>query len=103
MAVAFEVLNATLWNIVTLINQVEHNSCSLQLIRPYNISYIVGYGVNYGRESKFLDASINIMIENAIPIVLVDFGIQMLDSHSEYKISMNLRLKTIFFNLKNKV
>ena len=65
--VAFEVYNVTLWNIVMTINEIEHGSCTLQI--NHNVSWIVTH-----RKSQLLDASVDIMIEKAIPILLVDYS-----------------------------
>ena len=67
--VAFDVYNITLWNIVISINKHEKETCSLQVVRHYdNLTGV------YERESQFLDATVDIMKDFAIPLILVDFS-----------------------------
>ena len=69
--VAFEVFNATLWNIVMSINKAENEACSLQIIRaPEN--FTGGY-YYFGRKSELMDASLEMMMTHSIPLVNVDY------------------------------
>ena len=72
--VAFDVYNNTLWSIVMMINKVEHDSCSIQVIRGYeNFTSSFEHG-HYNKHSELLDASIEVMKDHSIPIVVVDFS-----------------------------
>ena len=67
--VPFQLFNATLWNIVMAINEVEKHSCSLQIVHNvYNESWTFS-----GPSNQFLKASIETMIRNAIPVILTDY------------------------------
>ena len=94
--VSFEVYNATLWNIFMMINKAEHESCSMQLIRAYNNTFNV-----YGRKSPFLDASIEIMKNHDVPIVLVDYSMNTWDQ--EYMIRNRKRgvMGAFFFFIRS--
>ena len=59
------------------INKLENRSCSIQLLRSYNatpVSYL-----SYSKESHFLDASIKMTSQHSIPVILVDFSIEVRD------------------------
>ena len=55
--VAFEIFNATLWSLLTAINKMEGESCSVQLLRAYENSTGI-----YGQKSQFLDVSVEMTV-----------------------------------------
>ena len=60
---SFHVLNVTLWNVINSINAAENFSCTLHPSRESN-----------DNTSDVVEVSMNLMLEKAIPIMLVDFA-----------------------------
>ena len=79
--VAFEVFNATLWSLLTAINKMEGESCSVQLLRAYENSTGI-----YGQRSQFLDVSVEMTSRLSMPIMLVDYSRGIAD-----KLTMKLK------------
>lgn len=61
------------------INMAENDTCSLQIIRkPEN--YTGGY-YKFGRKSALLEASVEMMVSHAIPLVTVDYTANVWDKY----------------------
>ena len=70
--VAFEVYNATLWNIVMQINNAENESCTMQIATPLqDLNNFVSFYPKRN-DNRLLDTAISMMIAHSIPLVLVD-------------------------------
>ena len=77
-----QMLNTTLLKILLAINQVEKESCSVQLIRaPENYN-----GSNYTKKSEFLEAAYNIMMKSySFPILQLDWSFTTGDINAVHK------------------
>ena len=73
--VAFEVFNATLWSVILAINKIEKRSCSIQLATTY-----IGPKEINKNATSFLDSSIAMAVQHAIPILLTDFSESIADA-----------------------
>ena len=76
--VAFETFNATLWTLVTAINKLEGQYCSIQLLRSYKR--------NSTFKNEFLDVSVKMTAKLSIPIILVDYAHEIRDIIDSYSV-----------------
>ena len=58
------------------INKVENDTCNLQVVRGYDELNLRGL---YGNKSQFLDASVNMMVNFAIPLISIDYSLNVED------------------------
>ena len=70
-----EMLYTSLWNIITAINSLENNICSLQIVRePLNGSLNLVYNYQYRnvKVDSLMDFAVKVMDELSMPIIVVD-------------------------------
>lgn len=67
-----KMIYATLWSILSAINNAEKEACTLQIVRPF-VNYSGGeWRYENLKEDKLTDFCVNVMTKYSIPIISVD-------------------------------
>ena len=65
-------LYMTLWSVVTAINEVEGNSCTLQVIREANHTKYNSYHYDNIKDSELMEFAVALTETKSMPLLVVD-------------------------------